>query len=87
MELFTEKGYTATSLQDIATAVGCSKATVLYHFNGKPAVAAAVLEPAAKLVADLVAEAAQLPPAEAQGSRSSLSSPSSRSGSAVCSTC
>ena len=66
MELFAEKGYTATSLQDIATAVGCSKATVLYHFNGKPAVAAAVLEPAAKLVADLVAEAAQLPPAEAQ---------------------
>lgn len=65
-ELFAEKGYDATSLQDIATAVGCSKATVLYHFNGKPAVLAAVLEPAATLVAELVAEAAQLPPAAAQ---------------------
>jgi AcrR family transcriptional regulator len=66
MELFAEKGYAATSLQDIATAAGCSKATVLYHFNGKPAVVAAVLEPAAKLVAELVAEASQLPPAKAQ---------------------
>jgi AcrR family transcriptional regulator len=66
MELFAEKGYSATSLQDIASAVGCSKATVLYHFNGKPAVVAAVLEPAAKLVAELVAEASQLPRAEAQ---------------------
>jgi AcrR family transcriptional regulator len=66
MNLFAEKGYDATSLQDIATAAGCSKATVLYHFNGKPAVLAAVLEPPAGTVAALVAEAALLPPAEAQ---------------------
>ena len=66
MELFAEKGYDATSLQDIASVVGCSKATVLYHFNGKPAVLASVLEPAANLVAELVAEAGQLPPAAAQ---------------------
>jgi len=38
MNLFQAGGYNATSLQDIATAAGCSKATVLYHFSGKPAV-------------------------------------------------
>lgn len=66
MNLFQDKGYTATSLQDIATAAGCSKATVLYHFDGKPAVLAAVLEPAAADVAELVATAAGMPPSEAQ---------------------
>jgi AcrR family transcriptional regulator len=64
--LFSEKGYQATSLQDIATAVGCSKATVLYHFNGKPAVLAAVLEQPASLVAALIEEMEQLAPAEAR---------------------
>jgi AcrR family transcriptional regulator len=54
MNLFQAKGYSATSLQDIATAAGCSKATVLYHFNGKPAVLAAVLEPAAADLAELI---------------------------------
>lgn len=66
MVLFQAAGYNATSLQDIATAAGCSKATVLYHFSGKPAVLAAVLEPAAADLADLVAAAAELPRAEAQ---------------------
>jgi AcrR family transcriptional regulator len=66
MALFAEKGYHATSLQDIASAAGCSKASVLYHFNGKPAVLAAVVEPSAATVAALVEEAAHLPPAEAQ---------------------
>ena len=64
--LFQAKGYNATSLQDIASAAGCSKATVLYHFNGKPAVLAAVLEPAAADLAELVATAAGLPRADAQ---------------------
>ncbi|MEU8223113.1 helix-turn-helix domain-containing protein [Kribbella sp. NPDC048915] len=66
MALFQANGYNATSLQDIATAAGCSKATVLYHFSGKPAVLAAVLQPAAEDLAALVADAAQLPRAEAQ---------------------
>ncbi|GAA2829157.1 TetR/AcrR family transcriptional regulator [Kribbella solani] len=66
MDLFQAGGYNATSLQDIATAAGCSKATVLYHFSGKPAVLAAVLQPAAVDVANLVAAAAELPRAEAQ---------------------
>jgi AcrR family transcriptional regulator len=66
MNLFQAKGYNATSLQDIATAAGCSKATVLYHFNGKPAVLAAVLEPAATDLAELNATAAGLSRAKAQ---------------------
>ena len=66
MDLFQAKGYNATSLQDIATAAGCSKATVLYHFSGKPAVLAAVLEPAAADLSELIASAAKLSRAEAQ---------------------
>jgi AcrR family transcriptional regulator len=66
MELFGNKGYNATSLQDIATAAGCSKATVLYHFNGKTAVLAAVLGPSQVALTELVAEASALPAPEAQ---------------------
>jgi AcrR family transcriptional regulator len=66
MTLFQTNGYAATSLQDIATAAGCSKATVLYHFNGKAAVLAAVLEPPAAALAKLVSELAALPAAQAQ---------------------
>lgn len=64
--LFSDKGYLATSLQDIATAAGCSKATVLYHFTSKAAVLASVLEQPSALLAALLDEASQLPPAEAQ---------------------
>jgi AcrR family transcriptional regulator len=66
MALFVSRGYDATSLQDIATAAGCSKATVLYHFNGKPAVLAAVLEPSRIALNELIAEAAGMPAAAAQ---------------------
>ncbi|NEA31601.1 TetR/AcrR family transcriptional regulator [Streptomyces sp. SID13031] len=66
MALFQSNGYTATSLQDIATATGCSKATVLYHFNGKAAVLAAVLEPSHAGLVKLLAEVSPLPAAEAQ---------------------
>jgi AcrR family transcriptional regulator len=66
MDLFQAKGYNATSLQDIATAAGCSKATVLYHFNGKPAVLAAVLEPAAADLAALIRTVEDVPRAVAQ---------------------
>ena len=64
--LFSDKGYLATSLQDIATAAGCSKATVLYHFTSKAAVLTSVLDqPSAQLTA-LLDEASRLPAAEAQ---------------------
>jgi len=66
MDLFQANGYNATSLQDIASAAGCSKATVLYHFSGKPAVLAAVLEPAATDLAELITTATLLSRSDAQ---------------------
>jgi len=34
-ELFRERGYTNTSLEDIYNAAGCSRATFYHHFSGK----------------------------------------------------
>ncbi|MEN6461628.1 MAG: TetR/AcrR family transcriptional regulator [Syntrophomonas sp.] len=33
--LFSQKGYTVTSIQDICSAAGCSKGNLYYHFNSK----------------------------------------------------
>jgi AcrR family transcriptional regulator len=43
---FAVTGYKGTSLQDIARAVGCSKATVLYHFANKEALLCELMAPA-----------------------------------------
>ncbi|WP_051274965.1 TetR/AcrR family transcriptional regulator [Cellulomonas sp. URHD0024] len=56
LELFVDHGYHDTSLADIAAAVGCSKATVLYHFANKAAIISEVLEPAAQRLDTLVKE-------------------------------
>ena len=45
-QLFARSGFKGTSLHDIAVAVGCSKATLLYHFAGKDALLLALVEPA-----------------------------------------
>lgn len=34
-ELFARKGYTATSIEELATATGSSKANIYYHFKSK----------------------------------------------------
>ncbi|KAA9156667.1 TetR/AcrR family transcriptional regulator [Amycolatopsis acidicola] len=34
--LFVERGYAGVTIDDIATAAGCSRATVYLHFTGKP---------------------------------------------------
>lgn len=54
LELFARDGYDATSLQDIATAVGYTKANVLYHFGSKPALLAAALAPALAAFEELI---------------------------------
>ncbi|PWU49549.1 TetR family transcriptional regulator [Micromonospora globispora] len=43
---FGVTGYKGTSLQDIAREVGCSKATVLYHFANKEALLGELMAPA-----------------------------------------
>lgn len=45
--LFAERGYAATSLADIASAVGLTKTAVAYHFNPKGRIAAELIAPAA----------------------------------------
>lgn len=50
LELFVSNGYEATTLNEIAAAVGYSKSALLYHFSSKDALLAeALLEPLARL--------------------------------------
>ena len=66
LELFVEDGYHETSLADIAAAVGCSKATVMYHFANKAAIVSEALAPAAQTLDVLVGELVAHPGAGAQ---------------------
>lgn len=52
---FARSGFKGTSLHDIAVEVGCSKATLLYHFDSKAAILRELLAPAARDLIDLVA--------------------------------
>jgi AcrR family transcriptional regulator len=64
---FAVTGYKGTSLQDIAREVGCSKATVLYHFANKEALLCELMAPAVAMLEALDARiAAQASGAEAQ---------------------
>ncbi|MFE3453082.1 TetR/AcrR family transcriptional regulator [Nonomuraea sp. NPDC059194] len=53
-ELFAERGYAATSLADIAAAVGLTKTAVAYHFHPKDKLAAELIAPCADEMLDLL---------------------------------
>ncbi|GGL15232.1 TetR/AcrR family transcriptional regulator [Mangrovihabitans endophyticus] len=65
-ERFGRAGYKGTSLQDIADEVGCSKATLLYHFAGKEAILLALVAGPERAFADLVARLEPLRGPDAQ---------------------
>jgi AcrR family transcriptional regulator len=64
---FARSGYKGTSLQDIAAGVGCSKATLLYHFAGKEAILQELVAPAVRDLADLVSRLQTLDDASVRG--------------------
>ena len=53
--LFAEAVYKGTSLHDIAVAVGCSKAALLYHFDSKEAILTELCAPAIAELEELAA--------------------------------
>ncbi|MEW2352233.1 TetR/AcrR family transcriptional regulator [Spirillospora sp. NPDC029432] len=63
--LFVVTGFKGTSLQDIANGVGCSKASLLYHFSGKDAILTELLGPVTAELAELDARLAGLDGEEA----------------------
>ena len=59
--LFAQRGFAKTSLQDVAAAVGLSKAGLLHHFPSKESLHEAVLEQAGSLGEQVVDEVRDLP--------------------------
>lgn len=64
--LFARRGYAKTSLQDVADAVGLSKAGLLHHFPSKDALHEAVLAHAEALGRRVLGHVASLPPGPAR---------------------
>ncbi len=61
MRLFTEQGYEATSLRQIADALGINKASLYYHFPNKEALLRSVFEQRGTEAQELVAWCEQQP--------------------------
>jgi AcrR family transcriptional regulator len=54
LRLFADKGYDATSLQDIADEMNLTKQAVFYHYKGKPEILRDLTLPARQAMAELV---------------------------------
>lgn len=63
LRLFSDKGYDATSLQDIADEMGLTKPAVYYHYKGKGEILRDLAEPARQAAADLMARVRAAPTA------------------------
>jgi AcrR family transcriptional regulator len=61
LDLFTEQGYEATSLRQIADALGINKASLYYHFPNKEAILRSVFEQRGSEAAELVEWAERQP--------------------------
>ncbi len=61
LDLFGEKGYDATTMQEIAAAVGVTKAAIYYYFPTKSALLDAILGPAHEEANRLLDEAESMP--------------------------
>jgi AcrR family transcriptional regulator len=55
LRLFTEQGYEATSLRQIADELGINKASLYYHFDGKEAIVQSLLDQRGDEAEDLLA--------------------------------
>lgn len=55
LRLFTEQGYEATSLRQIADELGINKASLYYHFDGKEAIVQSLLDQRGNEVEELLA--------------------------------
>ncbi|MEU6426734.1 helix-turn-helix domain-containing protein [Microbispora sp. NPDC046973] len=59
--LFTEQGYEATSLREIAEALGVTKAALYYHFRTKEDIVASLIEDRIEALDELIAWAGRRP--------------------------
>jgi AcrR family transcriptional regulator len=57
-QLFSQKGYQATSIDEIARAVGVTKGSIYHHFENKEAILEAVADALSAAVIDIVHQAA-----------------------------
>lgn len=61
LTLFAEKGYEATSLQDIANEMGLTKPAVYYHYRGKQEILNDLAEPVRNALSELLERARAMP--------------------------
>ncbi|WP_433379834.1 TetR/AcrR family transcriptional regulator [Streptosporangium sp. CA-115845] len=64
LTLFVEQGYEATSLREIAEALGVTKAALYYHFKTKDDIVASLAEDRVRAVEELIAWASSQPRTE-----------------------
>ena len=55
MKLFAEKGYEATSIEEITATVGVAKGTLYYHFSSKEEIFNFLIEEGMKLLKNSIA--------------------------------